>query len=129
MREAPWAVPGRPDLREIWFARLQVATLGPDASTNRLPSCDTHTLNTPEHALGSYYYTTDDEGWPRARVCLVHVPSAVSVPVGFRRSWPIQTAQGHPSAWFFRYYWFITPLREMILLPSSALVASKHPNI
>ncbi len=22
----------------------------------------------------------------------------------FRRSWPIQTAQGHPSAWFFRYY-------------------------
>ena len=38
----------------------------------------------------------------------------------FRRSWPIQTAQGYPSAWFFRYYWFITPLREILLLPSSA---------
>ncbi len=82
----------------------QVAALGSAASANRLPSYDTHTLNTPEHALGSYFYTTDDEGWPRARVCLVHVPSAVPVPVGFRRSWPIQTAQGHPSVWFFRYH-------------------------
>jgi len=60
-----------------------VAALGSAASANRLPSYDTHTLSTPEYALGSYYYTTDDEGWPRARVCLVHVPSAVPVPVGF----------------------------------------------
>jgi len=60
-----------------------VAALGSAASANRLPSYDTHTLSNPEYALGSYYYTTDDEGWPRARVCLVHVPSAVPVPVGF----------------------------------------------
>ena len=93
---APGLCPGAL-ICEIWFARLQVAALGSAASANRLPSYDTHTLSTPEYALGSYHYTTDDEGWPRARVCLVHVPSAV-------RSWPIQTAQGLPSAWFFRYY-------------------------
>ncbi len=79
---APGLCPGAL-ICEIWFARLQVAGLGSAASANRLHCYDTHTLDTPEHALGSYYYTTDDEGWPRARVCLVHVPSAVPVPVGF----------------------------------------------
>ena len=37
---------------EIWFARLQVAALGSAASANRLHCYDTHTLDTPEHALG-----------------------------------------------------------------------------
>ena len=67
---------------EIWSASLQVA-LGSAASAHRLPSCDSHTLHTPKDALGSFCYTTDVGSWLRARVCLVHVPSAVPGLTGY----------------------------------------------
>ena len=43
----------------------------------------TVTTLTPSTVQNTRLASSDDEGWPRARVCLVHVPSAVPVPVGF----------------------------------------------